>query len=101
MSLHAVGPAQPFWIPIYYYPSIYTGGVPWPVPVILPDIKAYSPVVAQIRVWDSNAGASYEAAQAAGGLTGKSNAIRLIAGSEDAGPARLNGISTFKLHSPD
>jgi hypothetical protein len=101
LSLHAVGPAQPFWIPIWYYPSpMYRGGVPWPVPVILPDVKAYSLVVAQVRVWDSNAGATYEAAQAAGGLTGKSNPIRLIAGSEDAGPARLTGIRSFKLRGP-
>jgi hypothetical protein len=101
-SLHAEGPAQPFWIPIWDYPSpSYNGGAPWPVPVILPDVKAYAPVVAQIRVWDSNAGATYEAAQAAGGLTGKSNAVRLIAGSEDAGPARLTGIKSFKLHGPN
>jgi hypothetical protein len=102
MSLHAEGPAQPFWTPIWYYATpFYSGGVPWPVPVILPDIKAYSPVVAQVRAWDSSAGASYEAAQAAGGLTGKSNAIRLIAGSEDAGPAHLTGIRSFTLHGPD
>jgi hypothetical protein len=97
-SLHAEAPAQPFWIPIWDYPSPSYGGAPWPAPVILPDVKAYSPVVAQIRVWDSNAGATYEAAQAAGGLIGKSNAVRLIAGSEDAGPARLTGIKSFKLH---
>jgi hypothetical protein len=100
MSLHAVGPTQPFWIPIWDHP-FYSGGVPWPAPVILPDVKAYSLVVAQVRVWDSNAGGTYEAAQAAGGLTGKSNPVRLIAGSEDAGPAPLTGISSFKLHGPN
>jgi hypothetical protein len=98
-SLTAVGPAQPFDDPIYSLPDFYVG-VPWPVPVILPDVKAYSPVFAQLRVWDSNAGNSYEAARAAGGLCGKSNVVRLIAGSEDAGPAPLTGLTSFKLHTP-
>jgi len=96
-SLKAVGTAQPFYRD---YP-IYGGGVPWPVPVILPDVKAYSLVVVQVRAWDSWAGASFETAQAAGGLTGKSKVLRLMAGSEDAGPARLTGIGNFTLHGPN
>ncbi len=73
-------------------------GAPWPIPVILPAIKAHTRVFAQLRVWDSNAGATYEAAQAAGGLIGESKVVRVITGSEDAGPAPLTGIRNFSLH---
>jgi hypothetical protein len=99
-TLSAVGPAQPFWDPTGLYPSGYLG-VPWPVPVVLPNIKAYSPVFVQVRAWDSNAGGSFEAARAAGGLTGKSNVLRLIAGSKDSGAASLAGIRSFSLHTPN
>ncbi len=64
------------------------------------EIKAYIPVLAQVRVWDSYAGPTYEAAEAAGGLIGESKVIRVITGSEDAGPAPLTGIRSFKLHTP-
>jgi hypothetical protein len=99
-SLKPVGPAQPFRDPSSGY-ATYGAGVPWPIPVIIPNVKAYSPLFVQVRVWDSDTGASFETAQAAGGLTGKSKVLRIIAGSEDAGPARLTGIGNFKLHGPD
>jgi hypothetical protein len=82
------------------YPS-YWAGTPWSLPVILPSIKAHTRVFAQVRVWDSHAGANYDAAQAAGGLVGESKVVRVITGSEDTGPAPLNGISNFKLHGPN
>lgn len=82
-----------------YPPS--QAGAPWPIPVILPAIKAHTRVFAQVRVWDSYAGATYEATQAAGGLIGESKVLRVITGSEDAGPAPLTGITNFKLHGPN
>jgi hypothetical protein len=99
-DLVAVGPAQPFYTATLGHPAAMFG-VPWPVPVVLPGIKAHTRVFAQVRVWDSNAGATYEAAQAAGGLFGESKVLNLITGSEDAGPAPLTGISNFKLHVPN
>lgn len=94
-SLSPVGPAQPF----RQYPSSYLG-TPWPVPVILSNIKAHSRVFAQLRVWNIDDGDSYEAAKAASSLIGESKILKLIAGSEDSGPAALNGIDSFKLHTP-
>jgi hypothetical protein len=76
-------------------------GVPWPIAVILPGTKPFTRVFAQVRVWDNNSGSSYEAAQAAGGLIGESKIVRVITGSEDAGPAPLTGIRSFSLHGPN
>jgi hypothetical protein len=96
-NLAAVGPAQPFYASPWGFPY-YKSGVPWPVPIVLSDTKTFTRVFAQVRVWDSTAGATYEAAQAAGGLIGESKVLRVITGSEDAGPGPLTGISSFTLH---
>lgn len=98
-DLVAVGSAQPFYTTSLGHPAAVLG-VPWPIPVVLPGIQAHTRVFAQVRVWDSDAGPTYEAAQAAGGLIGESKVIRVITGSEDAGPAPLTGIRSFKLHTP-
>jgi hypothetical protein len=82
-----------------YPPS--QAGAPWPIPVIIPAIRAHTRVFAQVRVWDFNLGNSYEAAQAAGGLIGESKVLRVITGSEDTGPAPLTGIRSFSLHGPN
>jgi hypothetical protein len=99
-NLTAVGPAMPFYDSRCIFPTSVVG-VPWPIAVILPDAKPFTRVFTQVRVWDFNLGNSYEAAQAAGGLIGKSKVLRVITGSEDAGPAPLTGIRSFSLHSPN
>jgi hypothetical protein len=98
-DLAAVGPAMPFYDAGCSYPSS-VAGVPWPIAVILPDTKPFTRVFAQVRVWDPSAGATYEAAQAASGLIGESKVLKVITGSEDAGPAPLRGIRSFTLHNP-
>ncbi len=96
-TLAAVGPIVPFYSTLA--PSSWQGA-PYPVPVILPHVKAFSHVLAKVRVWDSYYGDTFEAVQAAGALVGESKVLKLIVGSEDTGPAPLTGISSFNLHGP-
>jgi hypothetical protein len=105
-QLQAVGPQQSFYPGniVIVIPSSKTSSLSPPVAgtfpavaVPLPNIPAYSFVSAQIRVWDSSYGDSYETALANGGLCGASRVVRVRAGSEIVGPTPLREISNFQL----
>lgn len=69
----------------------------YPTPVVVPGIGPARMVLAQIRVWDYNYGATYEAAQRNGGVTGISNVMKGMTGSEESGPGPLLGLHSFCL----
>jgi hypothetical protein len=96
-NLKAVGPQLPFYPGYIEINGQDLAGTFPAVPVLLPNTPAYSWVMAQVRVWDSSYGDSYQAAVANGGLCGASRVLRVRAGSEILGPAPLREISSFKL----
>jgi hypothetical protein len=97
--LEPVGSPQAFFTPDLVYVPLSWAGVIIPQPVFLTNVTAYHRVFAQVRVWDSNYGETYEAAAAAnGGQVGESAVLKLVAGSEETGPAPLSGLKSFRLH---
>ncbi len=97
-SLEAVGLPQAFFAPDLIHVPLSWAGVIVPEPVFLTNVTAYHLVFAQVRVWDSNYGETYEAAAANGGKVAESAVLKLIAGSEEVGPAPLKGLTSFRLH---
>lgn len=94
-SMTAVGVPRPF----YSDSDAAMAGLFEPAPVMLPDFVAGQRVLAQIRVWDSNLGSSFEDARANGSLIGRSRIISVKAGSERVGPTLLLGIKSFSLQN--
>jgi len=97
--LEAAGLPQAFFEVDLIHVPLSWAGVIVPEPVSLTNVTAYHRVFAQVCVWDSNYGETYEAATANGGQVGESAVLKLIAGSEEVGPAPLKGLTSFRLHS--
>ncbi|MFO1478010.1 MAG: hypothetical protein U1F98_15345 [Verrucomicrobiota bacterium] len=68
--------------------------------VTMTNVVAGQLTCAQVRVWDSNYGDTFEAAMANGSLVGWSKPIYLRAGSPLVGSPVLWGIQNFWLHRP-
>jgi hypothetical protein len=100
-DLSPVGPPSPFFgdEPYSFNPSY--AGLFYPQTVQLPYIRSGQRVYAQIRVWDYNYGTSFENAWVNGGPTGVSMVVKVIAGSEETGPAPLMGMRSFSLRRPN
>jgi hypothetical protein len=97
-TLFPAGPQQPFYdVGDTNIPSSGLGTFE-PAIVHTPRIPAYHSIYAQVRVWDSSYGDTYETASANGGLSGMSRGVRMITGSDITGPAALSGIASFRLH---
>ncbi len=64
---------------------------------ILNGVRPFQTAFVQVRAWDAAKGATYEAAQAAGGRHGGSGTITVIAGGELVVPANLVGLQGFHL----
>ncbi|HLP76340.1 MAG TPA: hypothetical protein VK327_05415, partial [Candidatus Paceibacterota bacterium] len=97
-ELAPVGSVRPFassWSSARPFPW---AGLFSPTPIVLPGIMAGERVFAQIRVWDSNYGDSFENARANGSPTGTSEIVNVVAGSEETGGTLLLGIKSFSLH---
>lgn len=93
--LHAVGQPQPFL-------SGFQAGYISPVAIMLPDIGSGVTVQAQMRVWDSQQGSSFEEVQAWGGRIGASSILIVTtAGVSNTSPAGglLLGLQSFALHN--
>jgi hypothetical protein len=95
-ELQPMGSAQPF-IQGSFSGFESLAGTVLPAPVLITNVEALQRVWAQVRVWDLAFGESYEAALANGGLAGESKLLKLIAGSEEIGPAPLTGLTSFRL----
>ena len=94
-DLVPVGDAQPF-LPRDLVPPSYAG-LFVPAPVFVPNTIAGQRVFAQIRVWDSLYGNSFETARANGSPFGISNTIFVKTGSEETGGSMLLRIQNFTL----
>jgi hypothetical protein len=81
-DLVPVGEPQRFFGDSEIQQSPELAGRPHPSLVVVPGTKPGRALVTQIRVWDSAAGSSYEAAQAGGGSVGTSGIFKALAGSE-------------------
>jgi hypothetical protein len=96
-NLEAAGTPQPFFTPNGLSVPFAWAGVVMPEPVLLPNVTAYHRVYAQVRVWETASGDTYEAAATNGGHVGASAVLQLMAGSEESGPAPLKGLTSFKV----
>ena len=67
--------------------------------VTLPTVSPGGSAVAQVRVWDSERGTSYEEARALGGKFGRSEILAVTAGGEAAPPQPLIGLKSFSLQA--
>lgn len=65
----------------------------------LPHIPPGDTVFAQVRVWESNKGSSYEEARALGGKFARSEILEVIAGNGTLSPTRLAGLTSFHLEA--
>ncbi len=97
-DLAAVGTPRVFSTTWPSQPPSPWAGLFSPAPVFLPDVAPGQSVFAQIRVWDSNYGDSFEAAKANGSPIGTSTIVNVKAGSEETGGTLLWGIRNFSLH---
>lgn len=94
-ALHAVGQPQPFL-------SGFQAGYIYPVLITLPNIGSGVTIQAQMRVWNSQRGSSYEEVQAWGGRIGASSILTVTtAGVSNTSPAGglLLGLQSFALHN--
>jgi hypothetical protein len=92
-ALTAVGTAVPFR-------SGNAAGYIVASDLAIPGIAAGATAVIQMRAWDSAAGATYDAARAAGGKWGQSGLLNITlggAGSPPSLPALLTGLGSFTL----
>ena len=67
--------------------------------VTFPNIPPGIPIFAQIRVWESSRGNSYEEARALGGKFGRSSIMQVTLGGGLTPPQRLVAISRFSLQA--
>ena len=94
-SLSPVGEPEPFF-PSSSETSVYAG-LFYPAPVFVPNTVSHQHVCAQIRVWDSDYGTSFETARGNGSPFGVSNTLRVMTGSEESGGTLLLRMRNFAL----
>ncbi|MCP5525388.1 MAG: hypothetical protein H7A47_01105 [Verrucomicrobiales bacterium] len=68
-----------------------------PTTITLPGIKPGTLVYAELRAWDTTAGATYEAALTAGGKAGASATFTVVPTPSTEAPAQLVGLDSFQL----
>lgn len=94
-SLDSMRPiASPSAFRTGYYAGFFDSRI-----LTLSHIPPGATVFAQVRVWESNKGSSYEEARALGGRFARSEILEVVAGSGPSSATRLAGLTSFHLEA--